>query len=344
MIIYTGKRLLTLVLVGLPTLFIFFSCNTLPPDREVNAYNANDLVVQIPDGDMLLYTFENETFDVPGAGKRVGHNFYFTHFFPGNWTGNGTHDLMVRQENGDLRLYPYEMETFYLPDSGKTVGKGFNYTHYHSGNWTGNSTDDLIVRTSNAEMLLFPFENGTFDGPDAGKQVGTDWHYTHFFVGNWTGTDTHSTIIRKSNGDLYLYTFENKTFGSGGKVGENFNYTHYFTGDWTGNGTDDLIVRKANGDLHLFPFENQTFFVPGAGRKVGEGFNNYTHYFVGDWINNGSFDLIVRQANGVLYLYPFENQTFFVPGAGRKVGEGFNYSYYWVGRWNRDSITVLPMF
>ena len=44
-------------------------------------------------------------------------------------------------------------------------------------------------------------------------------------------------------------------------------------------------------------------------------------------------DLIVRDETGGLYLYPFRNDTFYNNGGGTQVGNGFNFTDYFVGNW-----------
>lgn len=44
-------------------------------------------------------------------------------------------------------------------------------------------------------------------------------------------------------------------------------------------------------------------------------------------------DLIVRNSNGDLLLYPFKNGTFYNAGGGTKVGNGFNFTNYFPGNW-----------
>jgi hypothetical protein len=72
-----------------------------------------------------------------------------------------------------------------------------------------------------------------------------------------------------------------------------------------------------------------------CGKIVGSGWN-FTHYLVGNWTGDGTADLIVRKSNGEMWLYPFRNNTFYVPGYGKKVAEGWNYTHYFVGNWTGD--------
>lgn len=45
-------------------------------------------------------------------------------------------------------------------------------------------------------------------------------------------------------------------------------------------------------------------------------------------------DLVVRNSNGDLLLYPFNNGTFYGQGGGKRVGNGWNFTHYFVGRWS----------
>ena len=289
-------------------------------------FNAEDLVVRTSDARLLLFPFENGTF--VGSGKKVGHGWNFTDYLVGNWNNDyDTHDLIVRSSSGTMRLYPYRNETFYTYGSIQ-VGQNFNYTHYFVGNWTDNGTDDLIVRDSNGYLWLLPYVEDV--GFGAGTNLGGGWNYTHYFVGNWSGNGTPDLICRDSNGNMWFFKFNNGTFSPAKKVGNGWYFTHYFVGNWTGDGTDDLIVRDSSGTMHLYPFRNESFYyVPGAGKIVATGWN-FTNYFVGDWKNNCTDDMIVRESNGNLKLYPFENDTF---GSGTTAGTGFNYTHYFVGQW-----------
>jgi hypothetical protein len=69
-----------------------------------------------------------------------------------------------------------------------------------------------------------------------------------------------------------------------------------------------------------------------CGKKVGAGWN-FTHYFVGNWTNDGTDDLIVRKSNGEMWLYPFRDNTFYVPGYGKKVADNWDYTHYFPGNW-----------
>jgi hypothetical protein len=144
-----------------------------------------DMIVRNDAGDLLLYPFRNGTFKGHGGGAKVGNGFHFTHYFVGNWTGDGTDDLIVRNDAGDLLLYPFRNKTFKGHGGGAEVGHGFDFTHYFVGNWTGDGTDDLIVRNNTGQLFLYPFKNGTFKGHGGGAEVGHGFDFSLYMVGAW---------------------------------------------------------------------------------------------------------------------------------------------------------------
>jgi hypothetical protein len=172
-----------------------------------------------------------------------------------------------------------------------------------------------------------------------------------FFPGDTTpidgkvmGFNADDLVVRTPDGFILLFPFENGTFvgpGAGKQVGHGwygFDYINYLVGNWTGNGIRDIIVQKKDGHLYLFPMKKETFYIRGSGRKVKENLSfNYTHYFVGKWTDNGTDDLLVRTADGVMLLFPFKNGAFVGPGAGKRVGQNWNFTHYLVGNWSGNS-------
>lgn len=309
--------------------------NLIIENNHYDKTNYSDLIVKENDGKLHFYNFNHQTFYDQINKKDVGSDFNFTHYFPGDWTGDGKTDLLVRTSNGKLLLYPFN-GTFYGQNGGIDVGSNFNFANYFPGDWTGDGICDLLVRTSSGKLLLYPF-NETFYDQGGGKVVGSGFNFSNYFVGKWIGNGSCDLIVRTSSGKLLLYPF-NKTFygqkDSGKQVGHGFNFTDYLIGNWHGDSTDDLIVRNKNGELRLFPF-NKTFYGQTDGGKViGNGFN-FSHYFVGNWTGGGKSDLIVRDSSGSLFLYFLNSKkTFYHDKSGIQVGKGFHFDKYFVGNWD----------
>lgn len=166
----------------------------------------------------------------------------------------------------------------------------------------------LIVRKDNGDMKWFPlfYYNGKYKfyapkGEKTGTEVGRDWHFEKYLPGYWTP------------GEMPIYR---RRIGGG----------------------SSLVVLDEDGDLRYFPFRNETFMSRGTGDKVGKGFRNTLDYYVAEWTGNGTSDLLVRDEDGDLRLFPWDGKEFKDLGMKEKVGNGFKkddvpdlYPGYWTG-------------
>ncbi len=275
------------------------------------------------------------------------------------------HGLIVRKSNGDLRWYPLFKQdnnyTFYPSDkhgqneTGRKVGKGFNFEKYMIGYWTPGTIpsirrrigggSSLVVLEGDGDLKYYPFRNEKFQGSGdkVGRGFSTDWDY---YVAEWMGNGTSDLLVRDDNGRLRLFKWEGKEFkdlGRDEKVGDGFHkdkYPDLFPGYWRNQEYPDLLVREENGDLWLYPFNGRTFKNQGRPKKVGRGFDNdFTHFLVGEWMSNGTPDLIVRRNNGKLIRYPYgkfkgKDEYDFSDPPYENVGKGFHEDWvYIVGHW-----------
>ena len=165
-------------------------------------------------------------------------------------------------------------------------------------------------------------------------------------------------VIRKDNGDLEWYPlfyhedryqfYPPRGTKTGREVGRDWHFKKYLPGYWTPNpppdyrrrigGGTDLVVLEEDGDLRFFPFKEETFMHRGTGDKAGRGFRETLDYYVAEWTNNGTSDLLVRDEDGDLRLYPWNGHEFKDLGGKEKVGNGFDandvpdiYPGYWTG-------------
>jgi hypothetical protein len=155
-------------------------------------------------------------------------------------------------------------------------------------------------------------------------------------------------VVRKDNGDLRWYPLfqvgSNYTFyppddvKTGEKVGDNWDFQKYLSGYWDPGhassfrrrigGGSGRVVLEEDGDLRYFPFRDGTFFVDDTGRRVGRGFLAEWDYYVAEWTDNGTSDLIVRDDEGKLRLYPWNGREFDDIGRSKFIGEGFEKEEY----------------
>jgi hypothetical protein len=162
-------------------------------------------------------------------------------------------------------------------------------------------------------------------------------------------------IVRKVNGDLNWFPLfdhgdKHSFFPPQGKetgtlVGEDWFPDKTLSGYWTpeqsqgqkrriGGGSSFIALQE--GLLKHFPFQNHTFLAPGAGRVVGRDFSPAHDYYVAEWTNNGTSDLLVRDEDGNLRLYPYDGHSFVDLGKRGRIGRGFTrdlalemYPGYW---------------
>ena len=184
----------------------------------------------------------------------------------------------------------------------------------------------LIVRKVNGDLNWFPlFNHGdkySFtppQGEETGTLVGEDWFPDETLSGYWTPVQSQGQRRRIGGGSSFI-------------------------------GLQD-------GMLKYFPFQNNAFSVPEAGRVVGRDFRPTLDYYVAEWTNNGTSDLLVRDEDGDLRLYPFDGHSFVDLGKKEKIGHGFTkdfapemYPGHWTGgstpdllvRMNSGALVVYP--
>jgi hypothetical protein len=118
-------------------------------------------------------------------------------------------------------------------------------------------------------------------------------------------------------------------------------YTPFGTADWDRDGNSDIVARDGNGTLWLYPGRSVRG-VSGVPRvQIGSGFTPYTPFGLADWDRDGNQDVIARDANGLLWLYPGRG----VHGLAARVQIGSGFAPYtsfgatdWDGDGNQDVI------
>lgn len=185
-------------------------------------------------------------------------------------------------------------------------------------------------------------------------------------------------VIRKDNGDLKWFPFFHHDDGryrfyapkgkkTGTEVGREWHFLKYIPGYWMPGesptyrrrigGGSSLIVLDENDNLRHYPFRNETFMFRGTGDRVGRGFYEELDYYPAEWLANGTSDLLIRDEDGDLKLFPWDGREFKDLGRKEKVGNGFDknkvpniYPGYWTGgqfpdimiRKNNGDLIVFP--
>src|SRR5690242_19075351 len=74
-------------------------------------------------------------------------------------------------------------------------------------------------------------------------------------------------------------------------------FTFFGMGDWDRDGHLDLVAFNPAGDLMLYPGESRRGYSQTQPIKIGNGWNGYTFFGMGDWDHDGHVDLVARNAN-----------------------------------------------
>jgi hypothetical protein len=171
----------------------------------------------------------------------------------------------------------------------------------------------LVIRKENGDLKWFPLfhydDKYKFYAPKGkrtGKEVGREWEFLEYIPGYWMPSDSPSY---------------NRRIGGG----------------------SSLITLDDEGDLRHYPFKEETFMFRGTGDRVGRGFDSALDYYAAEWLGNGTSDLLIRDDDGDLKLFPWNGKEFKDLGRKEKVGNGFGrkkvpdiYPGNWTGRKTPD--------
>jgi hypothetical protein len=171
----------------------------------------------------------------------------------------------------------------------------------------------LVIRKDNGDLKWFPLfhhdDKYKFYAPrgeKTGREVGREWEFLEYIPGYWMPTDIPS---------------HNRRIGGG----------------------SSLITLDEDGNLRHYPFKEETFMFRGTGDRVGRGFDSSLDYYPAEWLRNGTSDLLIRDDDGNLKLFPWNGKEFKDLGRKEKVGNGFDrkkvpdiYPGYWTGGENPD--------
>jgi len=189
---------------------------------------------------------------------------------------------------------------------------------------------DIGNCTRNGEMLF----GGRY-------QIGAGWDgYTIAGFGDWDGDGYPNIVARDSNGNLWLYFYEAARGFTDPRVqiGNDWNgYTFAGIADWDRDGNLDIVAKDFWGYLWLYPGEGVSGYSSQQRVQIGNGWNGYTFAGITDWDNDGNQDIVARDSNGYLWLYPGEGVRGYSSQQRVRIGNGWNgYTFAGIGDWDRD--------
>jgi hypothetical protein len=181
------------------------------------------------------------------------------------------------------------------------------------GDFNSDGNADIVLRDGNGALWLYPGNGSYALLPRTALDTASTWKTMTAIVpvGDFTGDGHPDLMGRKADGSLWLYT------GSGGsaltsstQIGSASEWAGMTAiqgvGDMTGDGRPDVIARDSVGTLWLYPNNGtSTSFGPRVQLGAPGAWSSFTGFLgAGDWNLDGKADLIARDANGTLQLYP----------------------------------------
>ncbi|MGH1384794.1 hypothetical protein [Kordia sp.] len=121
-------------------------------------------------------------------------------------------------------------------------------------------------------------------------------------------------------------------------------YKKFYVGNWVGNSTDDVLALTHDNKLILFPYNNSTFYGQGGPIEVPIiNPSSYVEFYVGNWTNNGTDDLIGLTNTGQFILLPFNGTSFGGPNYGNVIGHvnPSTYTKFFSGQWTGNGTNDL---
>jgi hypothetical protein len=241
-------------------------------------------------------------------------------------TGEPASYLLATDSAGSMNLYPSTGNASWLPSG--VVGTGWTSMNsvFGIGDFNGDGHPDVLARDGAGTLWMYPRDGAGGWLPRV--QIGSGWNIFSmiFPVGDFNSDGHPDVMAMQPNGQLWLYPgngkgswLPNVRIGSGWQ-----DFTAVFgIGDFTGDGIPDVMARDSGGALWLYPGGGMKPANWKARSLVSSGWNAYNAVMSGGDLNGDhTDDVIARDSNGVLYLYPSDGAGNL--GAARQIGSGWN--------------------
>lgn len=250
-------------------------------------------------------------------------------FGMGDWDRDGNQDLVVRhQASGDLMHYPGESRRAVSGRRPVRIGNGWQGLDFFGLlDYDRDGHADILVRSQQSgELFLYPGAGGSRFAARA--RTGVGWNGWDFFGAGDYDRDGHADLIvrNQANAELWLYPGEGRRVMSQqepARIGIGWSGLDFFgLGDWDRDGNLDIAVRNSSGELWLYPGEGRRAMSQRQPMRIGNGWNGWDFYGMGDWDRDGWLDIAVRnQETSELWLYPGAGGNRF--GARARIGIGW---------------------
>jgi len=260
------------------------------------------------------------------TGENIAAGYASASSVMSGWMGSSGHKANILNKSytgvgvgyatGSCGYKTYWVQIFGV---GKTAGPA------GAGDLNGDFASDVVGVDGSGRLTTYL---GSGTGAWRGSVgTGTDWPYSDqlFTMGDFNGDSITDLGRVASNGDLLLY----RGTGAGRytepvRIGNGWgSFTKLIGGiDFSGDGRADVIARTQNGDLLLYRGNGLGGWQASAAAKIGNGWGPMSSlFYAGDFTGDGKADLIARQANNTLWVYPTNGKGGW--GTPRQIGNGW---------------------
>lgn len=319
---------------------------------DVTGDGRTDLLARQPgldNGTLWVYPHNGSAtsnpWTLPRMWQGTGWNIA-TGLANGDITGDGRADMVLRDSSGTLWIYPHNGNTtgnFYVVPR-FAAGTGWNLANaILTGDVTGDGHADLVIRDGAGALWVYPHNGAATGNPYTLPRypAGTGWGIANaLMITDLTGDGRPDMLARVHAGDLWVYPNDGSTpWAARFAAGDRWTFENQMLlGDVTGDGRPDIVARDpavADGTLWVYANTGATTSDPWTAAPVfaGTGWNLATAMALADLTGDGRPDLVARDRNGDLWVYPHN---------GSATGNHWTAGRMWAGTgWNTATALAL---
>lgn len=312
--------------------------NLLVGDVDLNRDGKSDLVGRDAAGRLWAYYGNGRAGWQGQAQIGQGWGGMTAIFIPGDFTGDGVSDIAARAGNGDLYLYPGNAVGGIM--GGGKIGNGWQTMTALSGAGApATSTRPLRpglgdIDKDGAPDVLGIADRGILNlyrGNGAGGWAGSTgfgqgWASDDQLIqlGDFDGDGYRDLGRITADGQFFLFSgAPGVGYDTPTRIGNGWHTLSMVMGgiDFDGDRKPDVLARDSGGNLVVYRGDGAGGWA-GDPLRVGYGWGGFTAGFhAGDFDGDGAGDLIMRHANGTLWIYPTNGIGGW--GTARQIGYGW---------------------
>ncbi|MFI5937274.1 FG-GAP repeat domain-containing protein [Actinoplanes sp. NPDC051494] len=247
-----------------------------------------------------------------------------------DWDRDGHQDIVARGTNGDLWLYPGQSKRGYSSANRVRIGNGWQaFTFAGVADWDRDGHQDIIARNNNdGNLWLYPGQSKRGYSSATPVKIGNGWGpFTFADVADWDRDGHQDIVARNANRNVLLYPGQSKrgySSASPVQIGNGWGpFTFAGVTDWDKDRHQDIVARGGNGDLWLYPGQSKRGYSSATPVRIGNGWGPFTFADVADWDRDGHQDVVARDANGYLLLYPGQSKRGYSAALPVRIGNGW---------------------